>query len=201
MTGSVPVARKEHTVTVNGDTAYLFGGRGGNGVARADLFAFDFKSKTWTELTMTAGTAPQARYGHSATAVGDATMLLVGGYSTTDKALGDVWRLAGGKWMAVQCNVIPRAFTAVAMAGDGRLILHGGESAPGVAVDSLEALSANISKSCALEAGNVGPAARAHHCAFSVPDGRVCVVADKLYFADVSLFKETAGISSTRELL
>jgi len=60
-----PAAREDHTWTVTGDgqSALLFGGRDGTAVF-GDLWSYDFASDAWTEVS--SGGGPGARFGHEA---------------------------------------------------------------------------------------------------------------------------------------
>jgi hypothetical protein len=87
--GAAPSPRAKHAMVSTGKTAYLFGGRYRAGKSGAytlynDVWAFDFSSKTWSEV-QTSGTAPSPR---ASTAIAyDAKrerLVLFGGNSSTN---------------------------------------------------------------------------------------------------------------------
>ena len=82
-----PVAREDHTWTVMGDTAYLFGGRTADGPAN-DLWAFNLTTDEWHVLRPT-GPAPEPRFGHTATAVPGVGLVIWSGQG--DGFFDDIW--------------------------------------------------------------------------------------------------------------
>lgn len=87
MLGTVPSARKGHTLTKSGAYLYLFGGKGAGGALLNDVHELDTNRVSWRTL-QTTGERPPGRDGHTATAVED-RMYVFGGASSQGK-LNDV---------------------------------------------------------------------------------------------------------------
>jgi len=75
--GSPPPGRHDHAAVVRSGALYVFGGRGGGGAALDDFWKFTVATQEWVQLPTPPGAA--ARFGHTASVVGDA-MLVYGGY-------------------------------------------------------------------------------------------------------------------------
>ncbi|HET6379996.1 MAG TPA: kelch repeat-containing protein [candidate division Zixibacteria bacterium] len=84
-----PAAREDHTwtVTPDGATAYLFGGRGSDGAAFADLWAYDLATDAWAQVN---AQGPAARFGHSAAWVAGVGLVIFGGQAGAD-FFNDLW--------------------------------------------------------------------------------------------------------------
>jgi len=67
-----PVARYDHSATLIGDKAYIFGGRGAGDTPLNDLWSYDFVSNVWEQLPSLAATT---LYGH--VGVTDGTNLFI----------------------------------------------------------------------------------------------------------------------------
>ena len=85
--GSVPSARKGHTLTKSGTYLYLFGGMGEGEALLNDAHRLDPSSVTWRAL-QTTGDLPPGRDGHTATAMED--RLFVFGGADSNGKLNDV---------------------------------------------------------------------------------------------------------------
>ena len=83
-----PSAREDHTWTVIGDQAYLFGGRTADGPAN-DLWAFNLTTDEWHELRPS-GPAPEPRFGHTATAVPGVGLVVWSGQGSS-QFFDDIW--------------------------------------------------------------------------------------------------------------
>ena len=132
---SGPAAREDHTWTVSGDgrTALLFGGRDGTTVF-GDLWSYDLGSDAWTELSPAAG--PDARFGHEAVWVEGIGLVVFAGQAGTSffndlwayDPAADVWaELPGGGDVPVS-----RYGTCGAIGPDGRLWVSHGFTSDGV---------------------------------------------------------------------
>ncbi len=76
--GSLPIARSSHTVTVMGDKLYLFGGEHDPRVpVGSELFEYSFQSGEW-KIVEAKGEAPSPRVGHTAAAA-DGKLYIFGG--------------------------------------------------------------------------------------------------------------------------
>ena len=87
MLGTVPSARKGHTLTKSGSYLYLFGGMGVGNVPLNDAHELDTNRVSWRTL-QTTGDLPPGRDGHTATAVED--RLYVFGGADSQGKLNDV---------------------------------------------------------------------------------------------------------------
>lgn len=96
-----PPARRDHSLTYNSDDGhvYLFGGRAG-GTASNDLWTFDLRTSTWTQLNVD-GAVPPARFGHSAVYDGARGRRLVTLGQAGSSFFNDVWAFADGAWSQV----------------------------------------------------------------------------------------------------
>jgi hypothetical protein len=125
-----PAAREDHTwtVTPDGATAYLFGGRDGSAVFD-DLWAYDLAAGTWRELT-TAGSGPAARFGHNAAWALGIGLVVFAGQAGAD-FFNDLWAYdpAANAWRELPggaAKPVARYGSCAAIGPDGRLwISHG----------------------------------------------------------------------------
>src|SRR5688500_14903070 len=129
-----PAAREDHTWTVSGDgtTALLFGGRNGATVF-ADVWAFSFLDDSWVELPSDGG--PVARFGHEAVWVDGIGLVVFAGQNGPD-FFNDLWAYdpAEESWRQLPSNgAIPvaRYGTCAAVGPDGRLWISHGFTADG----------------------------------------------------------------------
>ncbi|HLE58729.1 MAG TPA: kelch repeat-containing protein [Candidatus Limnocylindria bacterium] len=127
--GPRPGAREDHTwtVTPDGATGYLFGGRDGSTVF-GDLWAFDLSTDAWQQLDLPDG--PPARFGHNAAWVDGVGLVVFAGQSD-DAFFNDVWAFdpAADAWAEQPTDgsgPVPRYGSCAAVGPDGRLwISHG----------------------------------------------------------------------------
>ncbi len=131
---SGPAAREDHTwtVTADGATALLFGGRDG-GKAYGDLWSYDLEGDAWTELAP--GPGPAARFGHEAAWVDGIGLVIFAGQAGAD-FFNDLWTYdpASNAWHQLPSSgaaPIPRYGTCSAIAPDGRLWISHGFTADG----------------------------------------------------------------------
>jgi hypothetical protein len=132
---SGPAAREDHTWTVSGDgrTALLFGGRDGT-TAFGDLWSYDLGSDAWTELAPAAG--PSARFGHEAVWVDDVGLVVFAGQAGTT-FFNDLWAYdpAADTWTELPGSgdvPVSRYGTCGAVGPDGRLWISHGFTSDGV---------------------------------------------------------------------
>jgi len=127
--GATPAAREDHTwtITPDGRTAYLFGGRTTDGTALADLWAYDLAANSWTMVT---DDGPPARFGHNAAWVDGVGLVIFAGQQAA-AFYNDLWTFdpAGGSWTELEAGgavPVPRYGSCAAVGPDGRLwISHG----------------------------------------------------------------------------
>ncbi|HET7520419.1 MAG TPA: kelch repeat-containing protein [Candidatus Limnocylindria bacterium] len=124
-----PSAREDHTWTVSGDgaTAYLFGGRMSDGTALDDMWAYDLRGDAWSVIE---ATGPSARFGHNAAWV-DGVGLVVFAGQGPDGFHDDLWAFdpEADSWRSLPATgAVPlaRYGSCAALGPDGRLwISHG----------------------------------------------------------------------------
>jgi hypothetical protein len=122
-----PAAREDHTWTVIGDQAYLFGGRTEDGPAN-DLWAFNLTTNEWHELRPS-GPAPEPRFGHTATAVPGVGLVIWSGQGAG--FFDDIWAYdpSVDAWRQLpSLGAVPQARygSCASLGPDGRLwISHG----------------------------------------------------------------------------
>jgi hypothetical protein len=127
--GDVPATREDHTWTITPDfaTAYLFGGRTGEGAALGDLWAYDVPGNSWTLVTED---GPPARFGHNAAWVDGVGLVVFAGQAGAT-FYNDLWAFdaAADAWTELPAGgaaPVPRYGSCAAVGPDGRLwISHG----------------------------------------------------------------------------
>ena len=120
--------REDHTWTLapDGATAFLFGGRRGNGSALGDLWAYDLAAGSWQQVTA----GPEPRFGHNAVWVDGIGLVIFGGESGA-QFFNDVWAYnpALTSWQQLPSGgdrPVARYGSCAAVGPDGRLwISHG----------------------------------------------------------------------------
>jgi hypothetical protein len=130
-----PTPREDHTWTVSEDgaTAYLFGGRAGSEI-RGDLWAYDLASDTWSEVAMNPG--PPARFGHEAAWVPGRGLVIFAGQAGAT-FFNDLWLFdpTAGSWTELPAAgdvPVARYGTCSALGPDGRLWISHGFTEDGV---------------------------------------------------------------------
>jgi len=128
--GPAPAAREDHTwtITPDGATAYLFGGRDG-GTVYDDLWAYSLASDAWT-LLAPPGERPLARFGHNAAWVEGTGLVVFAGQAGAD-FFNDLWAYdpASNAWRSLPASgslPVSRYGSCATVGPDGRLwISHG----------------------------------------------------------------------------
>lgn len=127
--GEAPAPREDHTwtVTPDGATAYLFGGRGADGAALDDLWAYNLATDGWSRVD---ASGPPARFGHNAAWVEGIGLVVFAGQAGAT-FYDDLWAFdpSDDTWtqLPAQGDVpAPRYGSCAAVGPDGRLwISHG----------------------------------------------------------------------------
>ena len=126
--------REDHTwtLTADGATAYLFGGRRSDGTALDDLWAYDLASGTWEEV---AAAGPSARFGHNAAWVDGVGLVVFAGQASAD-FFNDLWAYdpAADAWHPLPASgdlPVTRYGSCAAVGPDGRLWISHGFTADG----------------------------------------------------------------------
>jgi len=132
--GSAPAAREDHTwtLTPDGATAYLFGGRDGSTVF-GDLWAYDLATDTWRVGDDTG--RPPARFGHNAAWVEGIGLVIFAGQAGA-AFFGDLWAYdpATNAWSELPtggASPVARYGSCAAVGPDGRLWISHGFTADG----------------------------------------------------------------------
>eukprot|EP01083_Nonionella_stella_P101148 286366_1 len=91
--GDQPSPRDRHSMTVIDNRIFIFGGSsGGSGEFLNDLFLYNPKTSSWTEIFVSSGSAvPEARYEHCAAAMGN--YLVISSGKCASGGLFDFWLL------------------------------------------------------------------------------------------------------------
>jgi Galactose oxidase, central domain len=127
--GAAPAAREDHTWTAapDGSAAYLFGGRGTDGAAFDDLWAYDLAADVWSQVD---ASGPAPRFGHSAAWVEGIGLVVFGGQAGAT-FYDDLWAFdpAGEAWTQLPSDgdvPVARYGSCAGVGPDGRLwISHG----------------------------------------------------------------------------
>lgn len=136
VTGSIPSARRSHTLTHSNGKLYLFGGSGTSGTKMSDCYRLDVSTLVWTSLA-TSGDVPTGRDGHTATIL-DEKLYIFGGADNSGR-LNDVrildlaslrWkhaRAAGGlnpapRWGHVGALINQQFYTYGGLSGTSALL-------------------------------------------------------------------------------
>ena len=130
-----PPAREDHTWTLSGDgrTALLFGGRDG-GTVYGDLWSYDLDADSWTELSPPPG--PAARFGHEAAWVDGIGLVVFAGQAGVT-FFNDLWAYDpdDDAWAELPGSgdvPVSRYGTCAAIGPDGRLWISHGFTSDGV---------------------------------------------------------------------
>ncbi len=138
-------ARAFHTATLlrnSGALKFLVaGGEGVAGVAQASAEIFDVGTKKFTLTTALGGTdMTVARQKHTATAIGQTTVLIAGGIDSSSNALSsaEVFDLSTNTFTAVGSMHTARFNHAAALLPSGKVLITGGEDGSGNTLNTAE---------------------------------------------------------------
>ncbi|HET7725971.1 MAG TPA: kelch repeat-containing protein [Candidatus Limnocylindrales bacterium] len=178
--GDGPRPREDHTLTVVGDRALLFGGRDGSRVFD-DLWSLDLATRRWEQLDPE-GERPAARFGHEAVAVAGLGLVVYAGQAGPTTFFGDLWAFnpATGRWTelpATGARPVPRYGSCMAVASDGRLVISHGFTEDGTRFSDTRAYDITTGRWADLTPGDPLPVARCLHGCWFVPDGRLVLYA------------------------
>ncbi|KAI0076027.1 hypothetical protein K474DRAFT_1772852 [Panus rudis PR-1116 ss-1] len=135
-----PLRRIYHTATSAGGKVWIIGGSKADGSdsAFSEHFVFDPSGPSFTQLPSSNG--PPDIYGHSAVLLANGWLLVMGGYSPSQKSLmpfSTIWVIdttksdTGWATLSVSAEGLPsprRGFAATALDG-GKVLIHGGADA------------------------------------------------------------------------
>ncbi|CAN8257176.1 unnamed protein product [Cochlearia groenlandica] len=143
--GSVPVSRGGHSITLVGSRVFVFGGEDKNRRLLNDLYVLDLETMTW-DVVETTQTRPVPRFDHTAATHSDRYLLIFGGCSHSiffnDLHILDLQTM---EWSQPQVQgdiVNPRAGHAGLTVDENWYIVGGGDNSTGC----LETLVLNMSK-------------------------------------------------------
>jgi len=210
---SGPAAREDHTWTVSGDgrTALLYGGRDGTTVF-GDLWSYDLDADTWTELSRAPG--PDARFGHEAVWVDDVGLVIFAGQSGAT-FFNDLWAYdpAADAWTQLPGSgdvPVSRYGTCGAVGPDGRLWISHGFTSDGVRFSDTRAYDFGSGSWADETPDGPRPVERCLHGCWWTDDGALALYAgqttgtlalDDLWtLADGAWSEVTAGLPPGRNL-
>ena len=121
-------ARYGHTAELLANGSMMVLG-GNDGQSRNDVWLFPAGGKEWVEISGRFGAEWSGRYGHTSIVLAEGTILLMGGYTGSDR-LNDVWRSAdnGVSWDRITSSAqwTARNVHTAALLPNGRVVLAGG---------------------------------------------------------------------------
>ena len=178
--GDAPRAREDHTLTIVGDRALLFGGRDGSRVF-GDLWSLDLATSRW-ELLDPGGPSPAARFGHEAVAVEGLGLVVFAGQAGPTSFFGDLWAFdpATDRWTELPAGgarPVPRYGSCMALAADGRLVISHGFTEDGTRFADTRAYDPDPGRWADITPGDPLPVARCLHGCWLLPDGRFVLYA------------------------
>jgi hypothetical protein len=177
---SGPGAREDHTWTVSGDgrTAILFGGRDGATVF-GDLWAYDLDADAWTELSP--GPGPVPRFGHEAAWVDGVGLVVFAGQAGPD-FFNDLWAYDpdANAWTELPSRgdvPVSRYGTCAAVGPDGRLWISHGFTSDGVRFSDTRAYDFDAGTWADETPGGTRPVERCLHGCWWTDDGDLALYA------------------------
>lgn len=170
-TGSLMVARRDHTTTLLPDGKALSVGGVGEHENLASAELYDPASGKWSAT----GPLAAPRRGHTATLLLDGNVLVAGGLGTSFSRLdnADLYNAKTGKWVAAGHLATARSQHTATLLPDGKVLVTGGVGPLGVGtLASTELYDPNTRQWTT--SGNLSTA-RSQHTAILLPDGKVLV--------------------------
>lgn len=161
-----PTPREKHTLTQISQKIYCFGGKDASGTALNDLWAYNFATQSWSQLTPT-GTPPPARHSHQAVEL-NGQLLILFGKGAAGTALNDIWRYdpTTNAWDQRPSTGSPlpdgRYDFSAAKFSNSRITIYGGYTSDGVFADAYAWNYSNLTTAWTQRAANpAGPVAEA----------------------------------------
>lgn len=177
--GQMPPGREDHTwtVTPDGATAYLFGGRDGAGRAFGDLWAYDLLTDRWQELAVKDG--PPARFGHNAAWVDGVGLVIFAGQSPTN-FYNDLWAYdpSARRWRKLPAAgdaPVARYGSCATVGPDGRLWISHGFTSEGSRFADTRAYDFTTHEWTAETPAGERPVERCLHGCWWTGDGRLAL--------------------------
>jgi hypothetical protein len=178
--GNLPAAREDHTMTVtpDGSTAYLFGGRTADGESLADLWALDLATDAWSRVP---GNGPPARFGHNAAWVDGVGLVIFAGQSAA-AFFNDLWAYdpAADAWSELPSGGDPpvaRYGSCAAVGPDGRLWISHGFTSEGSRFADTRAYDFSVASWTDETPAAERPVKRCLHGCWWTDDGRLALYA------------------------
>jgi len=178
--GNVPAAREDHTMTVtpDGSTAYLFGGRTADGEALGDLWALDLATDSWSRVP---ANGPPARFGHNAAWVEGVGLVIFAGQSAAT-FYNDLWAYdpAADEWSELPAGGDPpvaRYGSCASVGPDGRLWISHGFTSEGSRFADTRAYDFDVASWTDETPAAERPVKRCLHGCWWTDDGRLALYA------------------------
>ena len=135
--GSIPSPRLSHASTIIGNTVWLYGGWGSNGIPLDELYELNI----WTHV-QTGNPKPQGRSACSLNVITQDQLLLHGGATPNKKTLSDTWilDLPSRTWKQYKSGDYPRHWHIGSTGLNNNCIIIGGSQFPVDSNDNLQAM-------------------------------------------------------------
>jgi N-acetylneuraminic acid mutarotase len=158
---NIPLARTDHSLTLYGNSLYVFGGYDGSHRFN-DLRQFSLSSNTWRNLA--SDTSPESCFGHTAVECKD-KMIVFGGWNGHD-TLNEVWSFSflTNRWSRViTTGFIPPRYRHSAILVGNSMFVFGGVNKDQQRFNDVFELNVNLKHWIRVEAEGAVPTARTFH--------------------------------------